>query len=24
MNDASIPQEVREYLGDTPDMVMPH
>jgi hypothetical protein len=24
MNDASIPQEVREYLGDTPDMVIPH
>ena len=24
MNDASIPQEVREYLGDAPDMVMPH
>lgn len=23
MNDASIPREVREYLGDTPDMIKP-
>ncbi len=24
MNDASIPREVREYLGDVPEMIMPH
>lgn len=23
MNDASIPKEVRAYLGDTPDMILP-
>lgn len=24
MNDPSIPREVREYLGDAPDMIIPH
>lgn len=24
MNDPSIPREVREYLGDKPDMIIPH
>lgn len=24
MNDTSIPREVREYLGEQPDMIMPH
>jgi hypothetical protein len=24
MNDPGIPREVREYLGDAPDMIMPH
>lgn len=24
MNDPQIPREIREYLGDTPDMIMPH
>ena len=24
MNDATIPREVREYLGDKPDMIIPH